>query len=208
MAADHAEAPAVRGATSDIADLWAFEGQNQDNTVLVATVQGLLSPGNTSSAQFDENVLIEFNIDNDGDLVEDLIIQAIPRNGTMFFFGPYVPDNTGLNSTINVEASNRAQVEISRGPNPIIGTSNGITYFAGPREDPFFFDFDQFNEVVAGNAPDGFLTNGVDSFANTNVLAVILEIPNNLLGGTFPHPAGTSTEVFNVWVESKRNTNQ
>ncbi len=36
---------------------------------------------------FEEDVLIEFNIDNTGDNVEDLVIQAIPRNGKMYFFG-------------------------------------------------------------------------------------------------------------------------
>lgn len=207
IAADHAEAPAVRGGTSDIADLWAFEGENADNTVLVATVQGLLSPTATANAQFDENVLIEFNIDNDGDLIEDLVIQAIPRNGTMFFFGPYAPGSTGLNSTIDTTATNQGQVEISTGANAIIETTNGISYFAGPREDPFFFDFNQFNEVVAGNAPNGFNASGNDDFAGTNVLAIVIEVPNSLLGGTFPHPAGTGIEVFNVWVESKRNSN-
>jgi len=196
MAADHAEAPAVRGATSDVADLWAFEGEDTDNTVLVATVQGLLSPAVTGNAQFDENVLVEFNIDNDGDLIEDLVIQAIPRNGTMFFF-----------STIDTNAQNQGRVQIST-DNTIIEENNGISYFAGTREDPFFFDSDQFNDIVAGNAPGGFEANGTDTFANTNVLAIVVEIPNNLLGTTFSHPAGTGTEVFNVWVETKRNTNQ
>jgi len=207
MSADHSEAPAVRGATSDVADLWAFEGENPDNTVLVATVQGLLAPSATANAQFDENVLVEFNIDNDGDLVEDLVIQAIPRNGTMFFFGPYAPGATGLTSVIDTNAELQAEVEISTG-DAIITQENGISYFAGPREDPFFFDFDQFNDVVAGNAPGGFEANGVDTFRNTNVLSIVVEIPNDLLGSTFPHPAGTGTEVFNVWVETKRNTNQ
>lgn len=204
MAADHEEAPAVGGTSSDIADMFAFEGANPNSTVFVATVQGFLTPNATTNAQFDENVLIEFNIDNDGDLVEDLVIQALPQNGTMYFFGPYEPDNTGLNSTINTNAENQAQVEISTASNAIFETANGISYFAGPREDPFFFDFDQFNTVVSGQAPNGFNANGTDSFANTNVLAVVIEVPNTLLGGTFAHPAGTGVEVFNLWVETKR----
>ena len=205
IAADHSEAPNVTGSTSDVADLWAFEGENPENTVFVATVQGLLTPSGTADAQFDENVLIEFNIDNDGDLVEDLVIQAIPFNGEMFFFGPYAPETTGLNSTIDLNAEFQASVQISSGTNALIETANGISYFAGPREDPFFFDFNQFNQIVAGNAPGGFIApGGNDDFANTNVLAVVVEVPNSLLGSTFAHPAGTNTQVFNVWAESKR----
>jgi len=96
VAADHIDAPAVAGGTSDITDFYAFHGQNTDNLVFVANVQGLISPANTSDAAFDENVLIEFNIDTDQDNIEDLVIQAIPRNGKMYFFGPSAPSTTGL----------------------------------------------------------------------------------------------------------------
>jgi hypothetical protein len=39
----------------------------------------LLSPNATAAAAFNENVMIEINIDNTGDNVEDLVIQAIKR---------------------------------------------------------------------------------------------------------------------------------
>ncbi|MBB1489798.1 DUF4331 family protein, partial [Oceanospirillum sp. D5] len=97
IAADHIDAPAVAGGTSDVTDFYAFQGENTNNLVFVANVQGLISPANTSSASFSENVLVEFNIDNTGDNVEDLVIQAIPRDGKMYFFGPVVPSQTGLN---------------------------------------------------------------------------------------------------------------
>ncbi len=202
MAADHLDAPAVGGTTADITDFYAFEGANSDNTVLVANVQGLLAPGST--AEFDENILVEINIDNDGDLVEDLIIQAIPRNGTMYFFGPYRPSVTGLNSTINEEAQYLGQVEISTGANAISSSANGISYFAGLREDPFFFDSSQFNAIIGGMAPNGFNNPGNDDFDGTNILSIVVEVPNALLGGTFSHPAGTGIQVFNTWVEAKR----
>ncbi|WP_370443832.1 DUF4331 family protein [Aquimarina sp. AU474] len=203
MAADHLDAPAVMGTTADITDFYAFEGANQDNTVFVANVQSSLAPAG-DSATFDENVLVEVNIDNDGDLVEDLIIQAIPRNGIMYFFGPYAPSQTGLNSVINEEAQYLGQVEISTGPAAITSSSNGISYFAGLREDPFFFDFTQFNAVIGGMAPNGFNNPGNDDFDGTNVLSIVIEVPNSFLGGTFSHPAGTGVEVFNTWVEAKR----
>ncbi len=210
IAADHLDAPAVGGSTADITDFFAFEGANADNTVFVANVQGLLAPG--TSASFDENVLVEINIDNDGDLIEDLVIQAIPREGRMYFFGPFEPGTTGLNSSINPEASNSGSVQITPGGDAITETSNGISYFAGLREDPFFFDFTSFNAVTMGGNPDetgpngGFQTaeNATDTFDGTNVLSIVVEVPNSLLGGTFAHPAGTGTQVFNTWVEAKR----
>lgn len=202
IAADHAEAPGVTGTTADITDLYAFEGSNPNNTVFVVNVQGLLPP--ESAAQFDENVLVEINIDNDGDLVEDLVIQAIPRDGTMYFFGPYSPGTTGLTSTINEDVQYRGEVVISTDANAITSTTDGISYFAGLREDPFFFDFNQFNAVVGGMAPNGFNNPGNDDFDNTNILSIVIEVPNAFLGGTFPHPAGTGVQVFNTWVEAKR----
>lgn len=65
IAADHIDAPDVAGTTADIADFYAFEGDDPSKTVFIATLQGLLAPGTvTDNAQFDEDVLVEFNIDN------------------------------------------------------------------------------------------------------------------------------------------------
>ena len=203
VAADHLDAPAVAGTTADITDFYAFEGANADNTVFVANVQSSLAPAG-DAATFDENVLVEINIDNDGDLVEDLVIQAIPRDGKMYFFGPFQPGITGLNSLINTDAAYKGNVDISMSTAAMTSSANGISYFAGLREDPFFFDFTQYNAVIGGMAPMGFNVPGNDDFDGTNVLSIVVEVPNSLLGGTFAHPAGTGTQVFNTWVEAKR----
>ncbi|WP_298894504.1 DUF4331 family protein [uncultured Psychroserpens sp.] len=195
IAADHIDAPAVIGGTSDIADVYAFQGQNTNNIVLATTVQGMLSPASTAGASFDENVLLEFNIDNDGDAVEDLVIQAIPRDGKMYFFGPIAPSQSGLNSTILADTATRNEVDITAyGGSAIVENNNGMTFFAGPRDDPFFFDFAQYSEIIAGNATS-FNSPGSDSFEGTNVLAVVVELPKSMLG---------SGDSVNVWVESKR----
>ncbi|XLS27984.1 DUF4331 family protein [Flavobacteriaceae bacterium M23B6Z8] len=194
IAADHIDAPAVQGGTSDITDYFAFQGENANNLVFVANVQGLLSPNATANASFEENVLIEFNIDNDGDNIEDLVIQAIPQNGRMYFFGPAQPASTGLSSTLLINQT-AAVVDITAyGSDAVITNQNGMSYFAGPRDDPFFFDFGRFNEILAGNAP-GFNNPGTDTFAGTNVLSVVVEVPKDMLGGN-----GT----LNTWVETKR----
>lgn len=141
IAADHIDAPAAQGTTADITDFYAFQGEDTNNLVFVANVQGLLSPTATASASFDENVLVEFNIDTNNDYVEDLVIQAIPRDGKMIFFGPFSPSSTGLNNMIN-EMATKSEVSITPyGSNAIVGNQNGMKFFAGPRDDPFFMDF-------------------------------------------------------------------
>jgi hypothetical protein len=65
IAADHIDAPAVSGTGSDITDFYAFQSpSNANNMVFVVNVQGLMAPAATASATFDEEVMIEINIDN------------------------------------------------------------------------------------------------------------------------------------------------
>ncbi|AWM12595.1 DUF4331 domain-containing protein [Flavobacterium sp. NRK F10] len=194
VAADHIDAPAVQGGTSDITDFYSFQGANTNNLVFVANVQGLLSPTATSSASFDENVMVEFNIDNNGDNIEDLVIQALPRNGKMYFFGPVASGTSGTSSNVKTAAA-LGNVEITEyGEVAKIGTAAGASFFAGPRDDPFFFDFGQYSEIIAGNA-SSFNNPGSDTFAGTNVMSIVIEVPKAMLGGS-----GT----LNTWVETKR----
>jgi hypothetical protein len=194
LAADHADAPAVTGNASDITDVYAFQGQNPDNMVFVVNTQGLLSPGATVNAQFSENVLAEINIDSNGDNVEDLVIQAIRKNDKMYFFGPVAPGVTGTTSTIKTTAT-AGSVEISHyGEAAIIKEQNGMKYFAGPRDDPFFFDLGQFKSILMGTA-SGFNNPGTDTFAGTNVLSLVVEVPKSALG---------ASSTINFWAETKR----
>ncbi len=90
-AADHIDAPAVTGQTTDITDLYVFRSQvNTSNLVFVANTQGFMSPAATAAAKFDENTVIEFNIDNTGDIIEDLVIQCKydAASNNMQVFGP------------------------------------------------------------------------------------------------------------------------
>ena len=195
IAADHIDAPEVAGGNSDITDFYAFQGENTDNLVFVANLQGLISPANTSSATFNENVLVEFNIDTNSDNVEDLVIQAIPRDGKMYFFGPVAPSQTGLNSTIQKNATVGGIVDITPyGDAANISTNGGMSFFAGPRDDPFFFDFAQYSAIIAGDATS-FNSPGSDTFAGSNVMTIVVEVPKAMVGGS---------GRINTWVESKR----
>ena len=196
IASDHIDAPAVTGKGSDITDFYAFQSPaNSANMVFVVNVQGLLAPSATAAAKFDSNVMLEINIDNSAmkDAVEDKVIQVTFNNGKVQVYGPVAPMQTGLSSTLmsgdmKVEAAVTAYKAT-----PTIGESNGIKVFAGPRDDPFFFDLDQYKKVIGGTA-DGFSNPGTDTFAGTNVMAVVVELPKTMLG----------TGSINTWATSNR----
>lgn len=194
VAADHIDAPSVTGNAADITDMYAFQGQETKNLVFAVNTQGLLSPNATGAAAFNENVMIEINIDNTGDNVEDLVIQAIRKGDKMYFFGPYAPGTTGKSSTIKTSAASGSVAISKYGAAAVIANQNGMKFFAGPRDDPFFFDLGQF-QAILGNTATAFKNPGTDTFAGSNVLSVVVEVPKTMLG---------TAASLNVWAETKK----
>ncbi len=210
VAADHIDAPDSMGTTADIADFYAFEPtEGSDNTVFAVDIQSNVLP-DLAYGTFDENVLTEINIDTDGDLVEDLVIQAIPRDGKMYFFGPVAPTTTGISGQVMVD-SPLGSVDISSDTAIVETTDDGVSLFAGPRQDAFFFDFFQFNAVIGGMAPEGFKpagdpnstddddTTAVDTFDGANTMSIVVEIPNSMLGETTATNV-LGLNVYKTWV--------
>lgn len=195
-AADHIDTPAVTNQPSDITDLYVFRAQDPNNLVFVANSQGLMSPAASATAKFDENTLLEFNIDNNNDNIEDLVIQCKydAASNKMVVYGPILPTTPGTKSKLEGTGSAEVIVTAYSGT-PITGTgSTGIKVFAGPRDDPFFFDLNRYKAILAGTAP-GFNNPGTDTFAGTNVMSVVVEVPKTLVGGT---------GKINVWLETKK----
>jgi hypothetical protein len=81
----------------------------------------------------------------------------------------------------------------------VMTANQNITVFAGLREDPFFFDVEQFFKVRAGalgqTAEVGFLpaAQAVDGFAKQNVNSIVVRVPIALLQTAGSEPA------FDVW---------
>ncbi|MBC2839373.1 DUF4331 family protein [Robiginitalea sp. SC105] len=205
VAADHIDAPSAAGSTADIADFFAFEpNEGSPNTVFIVDLQSNVLP-DLAYGSFDEEVLTEINIDLDGDLVEDRVIQAIPRSGTMYFFLSDSP-RTGTSSAVQAD-SPIGSVAISGPSATVATTTDGVRLFAGPRQDPFYFDFFQFNAVIGGMAPEGFLPPGeaADTFDGANTLSIVIEIPNSMLGT----PTGQNAlgvPVYKTWVTTNRKS--
>lgn len=206
VAADHIDAPSSMGTTADIADFYAFEpAAGAENTAFVVNLQTDVLP-DLAYGTFDEAVLTEINVDLDGDLLEDFVIQAIPRNGRMYFFAG-TPARTGLDSGVMADTP-LGDVEIS-GPDAIVETTDeGVSLFAGPRQDAFFFDFFQFNAVInpdVNSAPGGFLPpeDATDTFEGANTMSIAVELPNSMLGTPTAQNA-LGLPVYKTWVTTNR----
>ncbi len=195
-AADHVDTPTVTNQPTDITDLYVFRGADPANLVFVANSQGLTSPANSAALKFDANTVLEFNIDKTGDNIEDLVIQCKydAASNKMKIYGPVAPSATGSKSKL--EGFVNAEVAVTTyGSSAVTSTgSSGIKVFAGPRDDPFFFDLNRFKAILAGTAT-GFSNPGTDAFAGTNVLSIVVEVPKILIG---------ATGNINVWLETKK----
>ena len=110
-------------------------------------------------------------------------------------YGPVAVGTPGTTSMVKTGGTFTEAAVTSYGATPSIGTSsNGTKVFAGPRDDPFFFDLTRFKEIIAGTQT-GFRNTGVDAFAGTNVMSVVVEVPKSTLN---------STGKLNVWLETKK----
>jgi len=109
-ASSHREAPLIsEDPGADNTDLYAFRTADAPGTVtIVANYIPLEEPaGGPNFAQFDDDVLYEIHVDNDGDAVEDLTYQfrfkTGLRNPNTFLY------NTGQIDSIDSAAYNRPQ---------------------------------------------------------------------------------------------------
>ena len=201
-AADHRDSAILTANPArDIADVYSFRSPaNPNNLVLVMTVSGLIPPAEASTTFLDPAVLYQWKIDTDADAEEDLVIQAF-ATGTgadqvIHFRGPVAPEVTGTTSRIP-DGDELVPVALSTSDTPVTASAGGVTVFAGVRDDPFFFDLAQFNQIVAGNAT-AFNDPGTDAFAGTNVLALVFEVPIAQLGGS---------DALGIWGTTSQFTN-
>lgn len=203
IGSDHADTAEIASSPgTDLTDVFMFPSKtNNKNIVLAMCVNPLITSANAATARFDPNVLYQFKIDNNGDAVEDVVIQAKFDNSTpqkVQIAGPIRPSSPG---TVNVFEKPFAT---SGTINGTFSPTAGMTVFTGVREDPFFFDLEQFFTIFpdrgvptglttpptnpnqpmavtwrsAGAARD-FLSNG--PFGALNVLAIVIEIPRERL---------------------------
>src|SRR6185436_15021265 len=77
VASDHQDSPDVElNPASDMTDVYAFPSPTAGRIVLVMNSRPFLTPAQSGSASFDKNLLYQFKVDNNGDAVEDKVIQV------------------------------------------------------------------------------------------------------------------------------------
>jgi hypothetical protein len=199
FAADHREAPLIReDITADIADVYAFRNpHSSDKLVLAMTVNPFSVPEESITFNFSPNVRYRFNIDNDGDARADHQIDVnfaptLPKPQRLeAVFRPLNPRSGSL----SVRGDVTSPTEEPEAEEPIIlegPPGSGIRVFAGPREDPFFFDIVGFFRLVEGT---GSFT-GADSFAGFNVSAIVVELPLDRVTN--------GSDQLQIWAETAR----
>jgi hypothetical protein len=201
---DHQDTPLVElNPRMDLTDVYAFPGSAPGRIALVMTTSGFLSPAQTGTAAFDPNILYQFKIDNNGDAVEDRVIQVTFSGATtsqsVTVRGPFSPTVTGaMMNLVNSSAD-----KLTGNFNQSFGSASGIQAFAGPRDDPFYIDLEAAfcilpdRRPVTGNLSQpcqlpsaGFRTPGINYTAGFNVLAIVVELPSSLLENGAPGKIG------------------
>jgi hypothetical protein len=174
-AADHLEAPlAVANHSLDITDVYAFDGSNARNTVLVLNVNPLA--GLVSGTSFSTSGTYDLNVDKTGDFVADDVYKV--------GFGTGAPDGK---QSLTLWKNG---VTVLTGMTGNANNGGGAKLFAGVRDDPFFFDLASFKLWRDPDADGAFTYTGsttfagVDFFRGTNISTIVLEIPDAWLGAS------------------------
>ncbi len=189
-ASDHQDSPLTVGRPgADITDVFLFPAANPKNVVLAMDVHPLIPAGLSDSAAFDPSVMYQFKIDTAGSYRENKVIQfrAVGAGAAQYLqmYGPAAPVMAGTASRWVGSPQTIALNRVTRLP-------GGISVFAGPRREPFYFDLAQFFKIVPDRnfksqphppiaTANCFRKPDVDFFRNYNVLALAVELPRTML---------------------------
>jgi len=177
LAADHADAPGTKGThgdhAADITDVFLF----RKNGKLVGAINicGAPSPQTRvdgPAGRYDPQVIFTYHIDTNCDAKPDIDVNV----------------RFGLNSAgqIGVQLENLpgAGASLVSGPVEQVNTTpSGLKFFAGLKDDPFFFDFEGFSATEASFDPTNQTSTGQllfnnkrDSFGGRNITAIVFEM--------------------------------
>lgn len=218
QAADHKDSPDTSDDNLDITDLYVFN--HGDSIVFVMNVSPFLTPGTaTQNAYFNPNGLYQFKLDKNRDGKEDAVIQ-VTFSGTgsaqtVTVMGPGVP--TTIGSTGNVVLNTTGMTLVTGKFNEAF-TGQGVTAFAGPRDDPFFLHllgdssltsvlngaYSAALKTTVGSASEqtlAFSKTGKDDFAGANVLSIVLQFPKSAISQAL---GITADGAFSTWATTSK----
>lgn len=171
-AADHLDPPArtdpAAGGTdrgADIADVYAWHtGSGATGTLtMILSYSGPNDPATGQAVVCDNEALYSLHIDNDDDHVADRTLE--------FRFGEDTAGNCfvqvdGLAGIVEGAFVARAEHVLERA---------GVKFFAGLRDDAFFFDLQGFRDTLSTGELS--FVNDRDFFAGKNTSAIVVELP-------------------------------
>lgn len=213
---DHLDSPLVKtDGRVDITDLYAWR-TSPSVTTFALNVNPLTAPADTAGARFRQDALYEIKIDTNGDAQADIAyrikfssLRTFPDGSNDQVFtvkraaGAAAQRTEWAGDTVATGRTTRAgQAAV------VASVLAGGKAFAGPRDDPFYFDLVGFKHLKSrllngrlalgtiadtsncaladDNAAAQLLScfTGTDTFAGTNVSSIVLSLPNSKLGGT------------------------
>ena len=154
MSSDHVDTAEVELSPAlDLNDVYVFPGSTSDRIVLVMDVASPLE--RLTEPEFDGTAVYQFNVDNTGDAVEDLVIQVLfddMTDGTqeVSVLGPAAPVTTGMLVRL-------VEGPVVQGTMGESFTQGSMQVFTGARLDPFYIDFEQFVRILPDRRPYTFL---------------------------------------------------
>jgi hypothetical protein len=190
----------------DLTDLYAFPKPGAPGkSVLIMNVHpsvGIKPPGPTTGEPFATEALYELMIDTDGDAVADIAYQvrfSLTKAGGQTAMLRRIEGTqaagTGELGQIIVEG-----VPVSTGREAEMTRAGDYRFFVGWRSDPFFFD-------VQGTL-NNFQFTGEDFFADKDICAIVLEVPNSALGpkevGLWARTLIPADSAGGGWVQADR----
>ncbi len=159
---------------------YEFRAERAASPTAAPTAAGLASPDVTLRFEFDEPTTAN---------QQSIKVTAI-RDGQKLVATTTTSGGAILTTPLTFPATSPVVNSVSLG-------GSTLQIFAGLREDPFFFDVEQYFRVRAGFAGLGpmvfFRSPGVDFTLGYNVNAIVVRVPRAFL------QASTSATTFDVW---------
>jgi hypothetical protein len=215
LASDHQDTADVElNPSMDMTDVYAFPGSSSGRIALVLNSWALLTPAEAQPGvtSFDDNLLYQFKVDNTGDAQEDKVIQVTFHGSgsdqTVEVHGPMAPPVVGAMRNTVSSSTPTVTGKVAT----ILGSADGMQVFAGPRQDPFYIDLEQFFRIIPDRKPvtgplsmlpdtataGSFRAPGaaVDILGGSggqpfNVLSIVIELPSSQLRG--------ATDKIGIW---------
>jgi hypothetical protein len=209
--ADHAESPgADADPAADLADVFIFKSpENPARMIAAITFGGRPLPRTRIDTMFycDPRVIHFLHIERASAAGT---FTSVPTTSVAVRFAPSTVAQGRCG--VRLESVPGAGGTFQGASETIFTSSTGLRAFAGLRNDPFFFDAEGYNGMIASFAspppPSGYVVTAFglgtrprrDSFANRNVSAVVFEMDIDALAPA----SGGSRPKIRVWSTTAR----